>query len=246
MEKNREYWNYIVYFILYSFIGCVLETVFGIITKGVVESRQSFLFGPFCIIYGIGAVTIIKILGKSENNIIKVLLLSCIIGTVLEFLMSYFCEIIFHFKWWDYSGMKFNLLGRTCLYFSVMWGILGVILIKIVHPYVEKILEMIKNYVNSSILKISICLILGFLIFDAGVSYIGLKSFYAKIVRDFDMDLKQSEYPTLEIENKLFKEDNMLLVYPNMQIAGTEYNNTYVDSLYKNRKMYYFKLFSKK
>ena len=160
--------------------------------------------------------------------------------------MSYFCEAIFHFKWWDYSGMKGNLAGRTCLYFSVMWGILGIILIEIVNPFLDKILNYIKNNVNHQILKISICLVIGFLIFDAGISYIGLKSFYAKIANDFDFDLKRSEYPGEIIENKLFEEDNMLLVYPNMQIAGTKYNNTYIDSLYKNKKMYYFRVFSKK
>ena len=248
MEKIREknYWEYISYFVIYSFIGCILETIFGLLSKGVVESRQSFLFGPFCAIYGIGAVLIIKLLSKYKGKYFRLFLFSCVIGTVVEFLMSYFCEIIFHFKWWDYSGMKLNLNGRTCLYFSVMWGILGIVLIEIVNPYLDKILEFIKSNVKHEILKLSICLILGFLIFDAGISYIGLKSFYAKIVKDFDFDLKVSEYPGEIINNNLFKEDNMLLIYPNMQIAGTKYNNTYIDSLYKNRKMYYFRVFSKK
>ena len=141
--------------------------------------------------------------------------------------------------------MKFNLAGRTCFYFSVMWGILGVLLIEWVHPVVNHVLKLIKNYVNKTLLKVSICLILGFLIFDAGVSYIGLKSFYAKVVRDFDMDLKTQEYPTFYIENPLFQEDMMLLIYPNMQIAGTKYNNTYIDSLYRDKKMYYVKIFAK-
>ena len=238
--------KYISYFIIYSFIGCLLETFFGLITKGVVESRQSFLFGPFCIIYGIGAILIIRFLSKYKNQTLKLFLFSCIIGTVTEFLMSYFCEKIFHFKWWDYSGMQLNINGRTCLYFSVMWGILGIILIKFVNPYLDKILKFIENNVKYEVLKISVCLVAGFLIFDASISYIGLKSFYAKIVKDFDFDLKSSEYPSKIIENPLFKEDNMLLIYPNMQIAGTKYNNTYIDSLYKNKKMYYFRVFSKK
>lgn len=245
-SKKIDYWKYISYFIFYSFIGCVLETFFGLMTKGVVESRQSFLFGPFCIIYGVGAVLIINILRNSKGKFLKIFLISCIIGTLTEFLMSYFCERIFHFKWWDYSGMKLNIAGRTCLYFSVIWGFLGIVLIQFVNPFIENTLEFIKKYVNKKILKISICLVLGFLIFDAGISYIGLKSFYAKIVKDFDMDLKQSEYPEFSVENKLFEEDNMLLIYPNIQIAGTKYNNTYVDSLYKNKKMYYFRVFSKK
>ena len=244
--KEKKILRYISYFIIYSFIGCLLETIFGLLSKGVIESRQSFLFGPFCIIYGIGAILIIRFLSKYKNQTLKLFIISCLIGTALEFLMSYFCEIIFHFKWWDYSGMKLNINGRTCLYFSVMWGILGIILIKIVNPFLDNILNYISQNVRYEILKISICLITGFLIFDASVSYIGLKAFYSKIVNDFDFDLKASEYPNKIIENPLFKEDNMLLIYPNMQIAGTKYNNTYIDSLYKNKKMYYFRVFSKR
>lgn len=245
-KEKINYWKYITYFIIYSFIGCILETSFGLITKGVVESRQSFLFGPFCIIYGIGAMLMIGLLSKYKGNYKKIFIYSCIIGTISEFLMSYFCEKIFHFKWWDYSNMKFNIFGRTCLYFTIMWGILGIVLIDIVNPFTNKILNYIKENVNYNILKISVCLVFGFLIFDAGISYIGLKSFYAKIANDFDFDLKSSEYPGKIIENDLFKEDNMLLIYPNMQIAGTKYNNTYIDSLYKNKKIYYFRVFSKK
>ena len=40
-------WKIFIYFILYSFLGCVIETLFGILTKGVWECRQSFLYGPF-------------------------------------------------------------------------------------------------------------------------------------------------------------------------------------------------------
>lgn len=245
-ENNKNVWNYISYFILYSFIGCILETSFGIITKGVLESRQSFLFGPFCIIYGIGAILMIKLLSKYKGNFLKIFIYSCLIGTITEYLMSYFGESVFHFKWWDYSGMKLNINGRICLYFSTIWGVLGIILIQYVNPCIDEILKYIINIVNNKILKISLCIIVGFLIFDASISYIGLKSFYAKITKDFDMDLKKSEYSGKQIENKLFEEDNMLLIYPNMQIAGTKYNNTYIDRLYKNKKMYYLKFYSKK
>jgi hypothetical protein len=84
----------------------------------------------------------------------------------------------------------------------------------------------------------------GFLIFDASLSTIALKSFYTKIVKDFDLDITASEYSSVYVENDLFKEDNMLLTYPNIQIAGTKYNNTYVDSLYKNKKTFYVKVFA--
>ena len=52
-------WRILAYFIIYSFLGYVIETIFGIVTKGVWESRQSFLYGPFCAIYGLGACIMI-------------------------------------------------------------------------------------------------------------------------------------------------------------------------------------------
>ena len=52
-------WRILAYFIIYSVAGYIIETVYGMITKGVWESRQSFLYGPFCGIYGLGAVVMI-------------------------------------------------------------------------------------------------------------------------------------------------------------------------------------------
>ena len=237
-------WQTSCYFIFYSFIGFLLETGFGLWSKGVIESRQSFLFGPFCIIYGIGATLMITFLTSLKNNPIKLFFASCLIGTVCEYLMSYLCEIIFHFKWWDYTGMMLSINGRTCLYFAVMWGALGVVLIKYVNPLFDKFLYFVKSKIDNRILKAVIILVIGFLIFDAGITTIALKSFYAKIVNDFDLDVKQGEYASKIIENELFEEENMLLTYPNIQIAGTKYNNTSVAGLYKMEKTYYIQVFS--
>lgn len=96
-------WYACTYLIFYSFIGFLLETLFGLYTKGVIESRQSFLFGPFCAIYGIGAVIMITFLSSLKNKPFRLFLASCLVGMICEFSMSYFCERLFHFKWWDYS-----------------------------------------------------------------------------------------------------------------------------------------------
>jgi uncharacterized membrane protein len=101
-------WYAISYFIFYSFIGFLLETLFGLFTKGVIESRQSFLFGPFCIIYGIGATLMITFLSTLKNKPIRLFLSSALLGSISEYVMSYLCEIIFHFKWWDYSRNGFK------------------------------------------------------------------------------------------------------------------------------------------
>lgn len=61
-------WRILAYFIIYSVVGYIIETIFGIITKGVWESRQSFLYGPFCAIYGLGAAIMIIFLHKYSKN----------------------------------------------------------------------------------------------------------------------------------------------------------------------------------
>lgn len=65
-------WRIFGYFIIYSVVGYLLETAFGIVTKGVIESRKSFLYGPFCAIYGVGAAIMIIFLqffNKNNNHL---------------------------------------------------------------------------------------------------------------------------------------------------------------------------------
>ena len=61
-------WRICSYFIIYSFLGFCVETIYGAITKGVVESRQSCLVGPFCCIYGLGAMIMIPGLQKFKKS----------------------------------------------------------------------------------------------------------------------------------------------------------------------------------
>ena len=62
-------WRILAYFIIYSVVGYIIETIFGIITKGTWESRQSFLYGPFCAIYGLGAAIMIMFLLNIQKTI---------------------------------------------------------------------------------------------------------------------------------------------------------------------------------
>lgn len=67
-------WRILAYFIIYSVVGYIIETLYGMLTKGVIESRQSFLYGPFCSIYGLGACLMIICLQKLKKVIIIFLL----------------------------------------------------------------------------------------------------------------------------------------------------------------------------
>ena len=128
----------LAYFIIYSVIGFIIETIFGLLTKGVVESRKSFLYGPFCGIYGLGAVVMIVGLQKFKKNNYTLFIGGFIIGSIVEYVISLIGELIFNIKWWDYSNMPFNINGRICFWYSIFWGLLAIYLMSHVNPKVDK------------------------------------------------------------------------------------------------------------
>ena len=115
-------WRVCAYFIVYSFLGFVIETLFALFNYGVFESRQSFLYGPFCSIYGVGAVVIILVLKyKFFKNNHTLFIGGFLVGSVVEYVISFFGEMILNVKWWDYSGRFLNINGRICFLYSLFW-----------------------------------------------------------------------------------------------------------------------------
>lgn len=115
-------WTILTYFIFYSIIGYIIESIFGIITKGVWESRQSFLYGPFCSIYGLGAVFIIVFSQYFKKNNFTLLIGGYIIGTFTEYIISFLLEIFLQTTWWDYSDRILNINRKSML---IIFYILG-------------------------------------------------------------------------------------------------------------------------
>lgn len=136
----------LLYFIIYSFFGWVLESIFkSILERKIVNS--GFLYGPFCPIYGIGAIIMILFLSKFKNNIILLFFISFFVLSVWEYLAAVLLEKKFNTKYWDYSENFLNIKGRVCLLNSTFWGVLGVIFTVILHPVVEKYIIMIDNQI---------------------------------------------------------------------------------------------------
>ena len=131
----------IFYFIIYSFLGWCLESIYKtIILKK--PTNSGFLYGPFCPMYGIGALLMI-ILGRFSTNIVMIFLVAFIVFSVWEYIVAIILEKLFKTKYWDYSNLKFNIKGRVCLKNSIYWGILGVLLVYIVQPTIENLTKLI-------------------------------------------------------------------------------------------------------
>ena len=135
MERDTILY-FITYFIVYSFAGWLLESIYkSIYKKKFVNS--GFLIGPSCPIYGFGALIMILTLSFLKEKPLLLFLASCFILSCWEYLVGLFLEKAFKTKYWDYSDLKFNIQGRVCLKNSIYWGILGLTFIEIIHPFVE-------------------------------------------------------------------------------------------------------------
>ena len=93
--KKYTIWRIIAFFIIYSVLGFVIESIYGLIFKGVLESRKSFLYGPFCGIYGVGAVLMILTLNPYQKNKHKLFFGGFIVGSIVEFGIGAIAEAIF-------------------------------------------------------------------------------------------------------------------------------------------------------
>ena len=137
--------KYILLFFIGGIFGGLLEIGYQIVTRGDFV-LGGFLYGPFRPIYGYGFL-ILYLIGKKVNkNPILIFLVSFIVCSIFEYLVSYGLEKIFNATWWDYRDFYLNLNGRICIMVSLFWGLLGLLFIKIIIPSLEKLFDKLNKY----------------------------------------------------------------------------------------------------
>ena len=238
-----SFWRVVGYFIIYSVLGFAVETVYGFVTKGVWESRQSFLYGPFCGIYGLGALVLMFCLKPFKKNKITLFFGGFIVGSVVEYLMSFAGEVLFNVKWWDYSGVPLNLNGRICVQFSVFWGALGIILIDYLNPAIDRAVELAQRRVPAKWFKTAEMVICLFLIFDISATVVALKLFYVRMVAEYDLKVAnqavfEKGYQVIYGNEKrasfvcrYFGNEKMLKTFPNLKLENTDGEIIYFEDL---------------
>ena len=129
-------------FLVSALIGDLIEMCYCRLTGGVWMSRSSVLYGPFSVVWGLGAVvltvTLQRLAGKADRH---VFLGGFVIGGVYEYMCSLFTEIVFGTVFWDYSYMPLNIGGRTNVLYCFFWGVLSVVWIKIIYPRMSALIE---------------------------------------------------------------------------------------------------------
>lgn len=243
----------LAYFVIYSVIGFVIETLFGLVTKGVIESRKSFLYGPFCAIYGVGAVVMIIGLQKFKKNNYTLFWGGFLIGSLVEYVISWIGEIVFHAKWWDYSDIPFNLNGRICVWFSLFWGILAIYLMTHIHPKIDHFLDKFSPRIVT-IITVTFVIIM---FLDWCVSSFALKMFLTRLVNNYNLELQeistvqQEKYTKLYENEKIkpiidtfFSDEIMLKTFPNLKVTSKDGEIIWICDILKDIQPYYFRVFT--
>lgn len=125
------------YFIIYSVVGWLIEVVYMTFELKRFDNR-GFLNGPICPIYGFGMIIIIIVLFPFMERIAVMFIISMVMCTSLELVVGVLMMRLFNNIWWDYSHEKFNYKGYICLKVSILWGVGCVVVMKVVHPLIEK------------------------------------------------------------------------------------------------------------
>lgn len=141
-----NFFNIFWIFVVCCVLGLVIESVYHVLVvdPGHYEDRAGMLYGPFSPIYGFGAVLLTMALNRfHDKNVIVIFLVSAVIGGAFEYAVSWFMQYAFGIVAWDYTGTFLSIDGRTNGMFMAMWGILGVVWIKLCLPWMLKLVNLI-------------------------------------------------------------------------------------------------------
>lgn len=155
-------------FLIYSFVGWILETIFAI-TKHRKIINRGLINGPFCTVYGFTGVLITVALKDLSG--VWLFLFSAIYASVIEWVAGKIIEKICHERWWNYENNKFNLGGYISLQTSVLWGALGFIAVTFTNSLLIDAYKLIPFMVVRIILIVVVVALAADMIFSLLILY---------------------------------------------------------------------------
>lgn len=179
-----NFFNLFWIFVVASVLGLFMEEIvhFLFVVPGQWQDRAGLLFGPFSPIYGCGAVLMTIFLNRfHKSNFVIIFLVAAVIGGAFEALTSLFMQYAFGAVAWDYSNMPGSLFGgRTCLPFMACWGLLGVVWIKLLLPFMLRLVNFIPWNWRYVLTTVAAC----FILVDAVMTLQSLDCWYERLSGD--------------------------------------------------------------
>ena len=162
------------FFLLYAFLGWLSETALAAVRKNRLINR-GFLNAPFSPTYGLGGVLFTLFLADLHEDLFFLFLGGAIIATFLELVTGGLLETLFHQKWWDYSQYKWNFGGYICARYSVIWGLLALLVLLVLNPLASFVLSLIP-YPLGRVALIVVYVLLGIDFFGSWLAVLQLHS----------------------------------------------------------------------
>ncbi len=138
-------YHVLAFFLIYSCTGWCLEVIFAAATTGQLVNR-GFLNGPVCPIYGFGMIIVLFALTPLQDSVLLLYIGGVILPSALELVGGWALYKLYHTRWWDYSDFPFNIGGYICLEFSLLWGVGTLVVMRIVHPVVAGLVDMVPPF----------------------------------------------------------------------------------------------------
>lgn len=151
-------YSLLLYFFIYSFLGWCTEVAYATVKERRFVNR-GFLNGPWCPIYGVGVSAVVTLLDGFRDSLLLLYLSSLVLVTLIEGMTGVIMDKIFHHKWWDYTGLPLNIGGYVCLPFSIAWGAACVVIVKGIHPLIERLVGFLPEAAGAALLCVlTVCL----------------------------------------------------------------------------------------
>lgn len=135
-----------------SFLGFLLEGLWSVIRHGYWINNTATVWGPFSIIYGVGALAVFLLayLLRTRSIVLQTVAYAAA-GTLVEYLASLFQESCFGTRSWDYSTYPLNIGGRVSIRMSLVWGVLGVLFGCFLFPHLTRLFLAMRSRQNTVI-----------------------------------------------------------------------------------------------
>lgn len=142
------------YFFFYSFLGFLLEVIYVRIRGEAKRDRKCRLILPVCPVYGLGALAILLLPEVVRQHPLLLFPAAALTCTGVEYFTGLFYEKVFRVSFWDYSHLPLNLGGRVCPLFSLSWGMLAVLVLKLIHPQVTLLASLLPVWLLPPVLAL--------------------------------------------------------------------------------------------
>ena len=209
--------HYFLLFMIYSIAGWLMEVTCKLIEYKKFVNR-GFLIGPYCPIYGAGALLITLLLSRFSSNWIILFITTIVLCGLLEYFTSYFMEKVFRARWWDYSKRKFNINGRVCLGTLIPFGIFGLIIMYVTNPLIIKFF----NILNIRAINITSGIVFSIFLIDYILSYTVISGFRKTTVQVSKSEIQDNtEQITSKVKEILLQQSwgykRLINAYPKLE-----------------------------